>query len=117
MISGQLRAGARAGRHCGGTPSSRASEIPARRVAVLDTLSLWYSLWVMDLYLTNHALFRMLSRDISEEEIAAVLAAPQWMPETTRGTRYDAIVGRRRVGVVVEEGTDPLRVVTVFEVR
>ena len=71
----------------------------------------------MDLYLTNHALSRMLNRNITEEEVAAVLADPQWMPETTRGKRYDAIVGGRRVGVVVEEGTDPLRVVTVFEVR
>ena len=71
----------------------------------------------MELYLTNHAISRMLLRNISRDEITAVLANPQWMPATTRGTRYDAMVGDRRIAVVVEEGTDPLRVVTVFEAQ
>ena len=71
----------------------------------------------MELYLTNHAIARMILRNISRDEIAAVLAKPQWMPATTRGTRYDAMVEGRRVAVVVEEGTDPLRVVTVFEAQ
>ncbi|MYA19559.1 MAG: DUF4258 domain-containing protein [Chloroflexi bacterium] len=71
----------------------------------------------MELYLTNHAISRMLLRNISRDEITAVLANPQWMPATTRGRRYDAMVGGRRIAVVVEEGTDPLRVVTVFEAQ
>ena len=71
----------------------------------------------MELYLTNHAIFRMILRNISRDEMAAVLANPQWVPATTRGTRYDGMVGGRRIAVVVEEGTDPLRVVTVFEAQ
>ena len=66
----------------------------------------------MELLYSLRTLYRMLTRDITDRQIRAVLDNPQWMPPTTRNTRYDGMVDERRLAVPVAGGTDPLIVVT-----
>lgn len=68
----------------------------------------------MELRYSDHAVDQMIARGITEQMVEAVLLSPQWMPATTRNTRYDAVVGGRRVGVVLAEEHDPAVVVTVM---
>jgi hypothetical protein len=68
----------------------------------------------VELRYSDHAVDQMIARGITEQMVEAVLLSPQWMPATTRSTRDDAIVGGRRVGVVVAEQHDPPVVVTVM---
>jgi hypothetical protein len=59
----------------------------------------------------------MAERDVTEEEIVAVLEAPEadWPSKEAQDRRvYRSHPGKREVTVVVVEGTDPVRVVTVW---
>ena len=71
----------------------------------------------MELRYSRHAVEQMLLRNVTQEEVEAVLAAPRWSPPTSRNARYDRLVAGRRIGVVVAEEHDPPLVVTVFLVE
>ena len=68
----------------------------------------------MELRFSAHALLRMGLREISDEEVRAVLADPQWTPSTDRNTRYDGMVDGRRLAIVVAEEHQPPLVVTLW---
>ena len=68
----------------------------------------------MELRFSAHALLRMGLREIGQEQVRAVLARPQWTPSTHRNTRYDGMVGGRRLAVIVAEEHQPPVVVTLW---
>ena len=68
----------------------------------------------MDFTFSPHALDRMWQNGLGPEDIDAVLSDPRWMPPTTRGTRYDGILGDGRLAVVVDEERTVPHIVTVF---
>ena len=68
----------------------------------------------VNLRYSRHARRRMTLRDINEDMVEGILLEPEFMPPTSRGTRYDGFVAGRRVAVVVDERDDPATVVTIF---
>lgn len=68
----------------------------------------------MDLRYSRHAEERLEQQGITQAMVEAVLLDPQWTPATSRNTRYDAMVGDRRLCVIVAEEHSIPVVVTAF---
>ena len=65
--------------------------------------------------ITAHALRQMIERDVSHEDVDAVLSNPIWTPFATSNTRYDGVVpDGRRLTVILAERYEVPRVVTVW---
>ena len=69
----------------------------------------------MEFVITRHAREQMAERDVTADQIDAVLSNPRWTPFATSNTRYDGVVadGRRLVVILAERYEVP-RVVTVW---
>ena len=64
---------------------------------------------------TNHALDKMDEREITVEEVAAVIASPQTVTAGETAVEYDGIVGGRALHVIVVRDSEPPLVITVWE--
>lgn len=67
----------------------------------------------MQLRYSRHAVDRMEEQGITTPMVEEVLAKREWNPPVGRNVRYDAMVGRRRLCVVVAT-QDESFVVTAF---
>ena len=57
----------------------------------------------MDLHYSRHGEERLEQQGITQAMVEAVLLDQRWTPATSRNKRYDAMIGDRRLCVVVAE--------------
>lgn len=64
---------------------------------------------------TNHATEQLEEREISREEVAAVIDAPLRVTIGATAVEYDGVVGNCELHIVVVRGSDPPLVITLWE--
>ncbi len=64
---------------------------------------------------TSHALDKMEEREITPDEVAAVVASPRAVTTGETAVEYDGVVSGRALHVIVVRDSEPPLVITAWE--